>query len=770
MLFRCIAAIPNSGGGCIEHFYEDTAAGHASAEAFARQHDKPGMGVYDCVSLLREPRRIKDNVAQIEGLHVDIDAYKAGKTKEEIIKRLQDELGDVGILSCINSSGRGVHVHFLFREPIEAGTPEAENAQRVLKRLVAQLGADPQPTHFAALMRRIGTTNSRAGGGPCKKLLDFGARCDLSDVEAYLDLVSNKETMFPSPESKEDGGESEYNGPVDVDARLAAMRFEDKNGAGVNATVPSVIASLIWRACHPDEIFDRITSAISEMVKRDGLQWDMVAEAEETNSRIKSAYHNVFEKEYDHTTGVIPVWLPMEFHQAWAAAFAAGKRPTMSRNGAGWHIRSYATGDKTNDDSTTENNTHSESPPGAEKQSADEKPKQDSGPKAPFILLPLNPFEPAELPQRKFLFGKHYQRGTVSGTVAPGGTGKSSLEMVEFVSMATGLDLLNDKQPLDGGPLRVWYHNGEDPMDELKRRLAAICQHYDISLKDLLTSGNFFMTSGNEVPLRVAASYSQVQVQTDHRLVKCIAEQIGDNKIDAAGFDPLVTLHAVSEKDPGKMDGVIRIFAGIADTQNCAIDLSHHTRKLPPGSGDGDVFYDIDDARGVKAITDAMRAVRLLNYMSKQDAENAGLMEMERTSYFRIDRGKANYSAPAKTVTWRRFVNVDLPNGDAVGVITPWLFPGQDGTPSPERLEAERKAEHVFLEILRRLTLAGRFVHERGPHSAPAEFAREREAKVAKVGKAALADAMRRLFDRGKIRLEEYATSHRNKGHKIVEA
>jgi len=67
MLFRCVAAIPNSGGKCIEHFYEDNAGGRASAEAFARQHDKPGMGVYDCVSPLREPRRIKDNVALIEG-------------------------------------------------------------------------------------------------------------------------------------------------------------------------------------------------------------------------------------------------------------------------------------------------------------------------------------------------------------------------------------------------------------------------------------------------------------------------------------------------------------------------------------------------------------------------------------------------------------------------------------------------------------------------------------------------------------------------------
>jgi RecA-family ATPase len=728
------------------------------------------MGVYDCVSPLREPRRTKDNVAQIEGLHVDLDAYKAGKTKEEVIKRLEDELGDAGILSCINDSGRGIHADFLLREPIEAGMPEAEKAQHVLKRLVAHLGADPQPAHFAALMRRLGTTNSRAGGGPCKKLLDFGVRCNLADIEAYLDLVGNKETLFSSPEPKtsKDGiSIPGYNEPVDVDARLAAMKFGNETGAGVNATVPSVIAAMIWRACHPDEIFDRVTSAITQMTERDGLQWDMAAEAEKTNERIRCAYHNVFEKEYDPSTGVIPVWLPMEFHEAWSTALADGRRPSVSRNGAGWHIRSWSYNDKANGGDATENsNEHSESP--SEKQSTDEKPKQDNGPKAPFILRPLKLFDPAKLPPRDFLFGKHYQRRTVSGTVAPGGTRKSSLDMVEIVSMASGLDLLNDKQPLEKGPMRAWYHNGEDPMDELLRRLAAICQYYKISLDDLLKSGNFYMTSGNELPLRVAQNANQVLVQTDHRLVKCIADQINDNKIDAASFDPLVTLHGVAEANPGQMDAVVRIFSKIADTQNCAIDLSHHTRKPPPGGVSADL--DLDDSRGAKAITDAMRAVRILNHMSRQDAENAGLMEMERTLHFRIDRGKANYSPPAKTAVWRKFVNVDLPNGDAVGVITPWLFPGQDGTASPEKIEAERKAEHVFLEILRRLALAGRFAHERGPHNAPAEFAKEREAKVAKVGKAALSEAMRRLFERGKIRLEEYTTGYRNKAAKIVEA
>ena len=256
-------------------------------------------------------------------------------------------------------------------------------------------------------------------------------------------------------------------------------------------------------------------------------------------------------------------------------------------------------------------------------------------------------------------------------------------------------------------------------------------------------------------------------MQTDHRLIKCITEAIGDNKIDAGMFDPLVTLHGVSENNSGQMDQVVRIFTRIADTQNCAIDLSHHTRKLAPGFAEE---YGIDDMRGAGAVKDAMRAVRMLNVMSPKDAEAAGIDELERTNYFRIDRAKANYSGPAKTATWRQFVNVDLPNGDGVGVVLPWLFPGQDGKSSPEKQEAERKAEHVFLEVLHRLSLDGRFVGESGNRNAPYVFAKEREAKLAKVGKSALDAAMRRLFERGKIRIEEYTTGHRNVAHRIVEA
>jgi hypothetical protein len=66
---------------------------------------------------------------------------------------------------------------------------------------------------------------------------------------------------------------------------------------------------------------------------------------------------------------------------------------------------------------------------------------------------------------------------------------------------------------------------------------------------------------------------------------------IGTNQIDLAAFDPFVTMHSVSEGDPGKMDTVVRLFAGIADEHGASIELNHHVRKPAAGAeADHDVF------------------------------------------------------------------------------------------------------------------------------------------------------------------------------------
>ena len=351
-MFRCVAAIPNTGGSCVEHFYPDTQEGHATADAFAQQYNRDGWGVYDCVSLLKEERRAKDAVAQITGLHWDLDARQLKESKQEIIEKARAKLEPFGILSRATDSGRGVHIYSIFNEPIEAGTPEAERAYRLLRRMAAHLGADMAPTHFAALMRRAGTMNSKEGGGPCQLIVDTEARCEPSDVEAYLDLVEDNGSLFsPCEETKSTGRE----GPVEVEAELAAMKFGDTNGAGVNATHCRVIPSLIWKAWHPDDIANLVIGATVRMAEQSQLDWDRAAEERQVNERIAAAYHNLFEKEYDPTTGVIPVWLPMEFQNQWAAILTEGRRPTIMRNGSGWHVRrAKETGDKPSGDGKDE--------------------------------------------------------------------------------------------------------------------------------------------------------------------------------------------------------------------------------------------------------------------------------------------------------------------------------------------------------------------------------------------------------------------------------
>jgi hypothetical protein len=283
----------------------------------------------------------------------------------------------------------------------------------------------------------------------------------------------------------------------------------------------------------------------------------------------------------------------------------------------------------------------------------------------------------------------------------------------------------------------------------------AACQLFKIpqeELKDFL-----YLTSGEELPLRIARGYNELKIDTE--LVERMTATIVELEIDVVLLDPLITLHGIREGDNERMDTVVRIFKQIASHCDCAIDICHHTRKLPAGSNGAD--YIADDARGASAFHDAVRMLRLLNVMSREEAKRLAIDEFERLSYFRVDRGKGNTIKPsAANTVWRKFESVVTPNGEEVGVVTAWNHPGE-GPPSDRQKTAAEAAETCFLTLLDRFTAASRNVSERGPFSAPAVFAKEAEAKKAKIGKEALADAMRRLFEANKIHLEDYGRPSR---------
>ena len=76
-------------------------------------------------------------------------------------------------------------------------------------------------------------------------------------------------------------------------------------------------------------------------------------------------------------------------------------------------------------------------------------PMQPEGLPTPFSWV-----DPALIPPRPGLYGRHYLRKQVSVTVAPGGLGKSSLTIVEAVAMASGRPLLASGWR---GPLRSGF-------------------------------------------------------------------------------------------------------------------------------------------------------------------------------------------------------------------------------------------------------------------------------------------------------------------------
>jgi hypothetical protein len=78
-------------------------------------------------------------------------------------------------------------------------------------------------------------------------------------------------------------------------------------------------------------------------------------------------------------------------------------------------------------------------------------------------------YRPAsEIPPREWLYGRHYIRGAVTSTIAPGGYTKSNRSLTECIAMVTGRNLLGEAP---AQRVRAWYWNGEDTRIEIERLL-----------------------------------------------------------------------------------------------------------------------------------------------------------------------------------------------------------------------------------------------------------------------------------------------------------
>lgn len=315
-----------------------------------------------------------------------------------------------------------------------------------------------------------------------------------------------------------------------------------------------------------------------------------------------------------------------------------------------------------------------------------DKPSGDKGnPRAKPADVKATPFvfrDPSLIARRDWLYGRHYIRNFVSMTIAPGGVGKSSLVIAEVLAMVTGRRLLYDTPRK---PLRVWLWNGEDPRDELERRIAAICLHFGITPEEV--ADRLFVDSGRDMEIKIAKS-GRNGPDIAHPVVDGIIRTIRENGIDLLVVDPFVSSHAVNENDNAAIDAVAKKFAYIAEHAGCAVELVHHVRKSPNTPAHE---MTADDARGASALTATARTVRIVQKMTKDEAESRAIEQ--HWQYFQTVDGKANLAPPASEAIWYQLRNVELPNGsidepgDSIGVVVRWNYPSLTETLPPNVLK-----------------------------------------------------------------------------------
>ena len=167
---------------------------------------------------------------------------------------------------------------------------------------------------------------------------------------------------------------------------------------------------------------------------------------------------------------------------------------------------------------------------------------------------PFTPIDPTKIPPRQWLGFDHYIRKYIVADVAPGGGGKTSNTLVEAISMALGCNYLDDCKPIPRS--RVWYWNGEDPKEEIDRRIAAICKYYKINQEELV--GWLWLDSGRNVPIRMGREDRETGIVIAEPIRDALIAEIIKLRIDQLMIDPFVSSHAVSENDNAKIDRIVK--------------------------------------------------------------------------------------------------------------------------------------------------------------------------------------------------------------------
>jgi hypothetical protein len=267
----------------------------------------------------------------------------------------------------------------------------------------------------------------------------------------------------------------------------------------------------------------------------------------------------------------------------------------------------------------------------------------------------------ANILPREWLVDGLCLKAYITGPVAPGGTGKSSLALALGISVASNTDILQLGVRQQANVLVI---NNEDSTDELQRRIAGITTQFGIRTNSL--EDTFFYISGYEKKYMLSQMSEGFQKET--AFAGDLIKYILDKDIGLVIVDPLVSTHDSPENENTAMDKVMSIYRRVAAKTGASITLIHHTRKQNTKGSSAD---NADIARGAYAFKDAVRVVATLTPMSKAEAQKLTFDDQKQSRHFRLDLAKQNFSPACVNETWFRMESCLIGNGEHVGVPVP---------------------------------------------------------------------------------------------------
>jgi RecA-family ATPase/DNA polymerase I-like protein with 3'-5' exonuclease and polymerase domains len=337
--------------------------------------------------------------------------------------------------------------------------------------------------------------------------------------------------------------------------------------------------------------------------------------------------------------------------------------------------------------------------------------------KLPFINFSNWDHEPA--PPRAWAVDERiplYQTTLFSGE---GSAGKSMVQLqlsFAHVLMREWLGVV----PMPGPALFV---DAEDNSDELHRRGDQILKHYGATWADVRGGLHLMSFAGLDAVLAVVDRSGKIEPTP---LYKVLLEAASDLKPKMIGIAAAANVFAGNENDRSQVQQFIGLLTRMAIAAGGTVQLITH----PSLTG-------INTDTGLSGNTQWHNSVRARCYLRSVKAKEGEQPDSDlREMVFK----KNNYGPISASIILR------YQNG---------LFLPEPGVTSIDQATREATAQEIFLDLLKRFNAENRKVSaNKGPNYAPAVFAREDEAKLARLTSKDLDTAMSRLFRNNKIHNE----------------